>query len=391
MKKVLAFSAAVCLAVSAAGCGGKKSVPDTDSGINSVSTETKPPEETLPSGTASASTETKASEESLPSVESLSSEEESSPSETVSDIGDITDVIKNEGGLNYHMSKCGGFTFGISEELEIIEVDDFDIAFKTDREDSVIGMLSFSGFHNSLKGISDDMIADFNDKYTNVVYDESTVNGVPCFNITADTTADDPDETEMKIRFSALQYGNGDIFYLVYMGAAESQPQLEEYCQQLLNSIEYLGEPLKTEDETFSNEYYTVTASPMWYIEEKEKMNCLKIGLNLQDDPEDIFYEIRLNEPNYETSPKDAAESWNDTKKGVNSTMSSEIDEVEICGYDAFRVTTHTKVGETDIFLEKFFFDKDGKCMNIGFTYPNGREEEFKKDIQPILDSLEIK
>lgn len=355
---IFAISAAVCLAVLSAGCGDKKSSSDTAS------------------TTAPASTETKTTEGTSLSAGAVT--------------GDITDVIKNEGGLNYHLSKCGRFTFGISEKLEIVEVDDLDIAF-TNGNDSVIGMFTFSGHHQTLKGFTGEMIADYNEKYTNVASDESMVNGVPCFSITADTTAPDASETKLKIHFSALQYGNGDIIYFTYMGATDSQPQLEEYYQQMLNSIEYLGEPLKTESETFSNEYYTVTAPPMWYIEEKEKMDSVKIGLNLQDSNDDVFYEIRLFAPDGEKNAKTAAEDTNKSKKSVDSTVSSEIDETKICGYDAFRVTFHTKVGKTDFFSEIFYFNKDGKCRSIKFTYPNGREEEFKKNIQPILESLEIK
>lgn len=358
MKKILAYFLAACLAASVAGCRNKKNDYDTDSTATSVSAETK----TTEGASTSAGNVT----------------------------GDITDVIKNEGGLNYYMSKCGRFTFGISDNLEIIEVDDFDIAF-TNGNDSIIGMFSFSGFHQTLKSASEGVFADFDKKYTNAAAEESTVNGVPCFNITADSTAPDSAETKMKICVSALQYGNGDIFYISYIGAEESKPKLEEYFQQMLNSIEYLGEPLKTEDETVSNEYYTVTVPPMWYIEKKEKVDFLKIGLNLQNSNDDVFYGIRLNAPDDEKNAKDAAESLNDGNRKLNSIVSSEIDETEICGFDAFRVTTHTKLGNTDFFSETFYFDKDGKCWRISFMYPNGREDEFKNNIQPILESLEIK
>lgn len=380
MKRILAFSAAVCLAVSAAGCGDKKDT-DTSSETSPAATEEITAEETL------AATETETTEVTSTSDEESAAEEETSSSDDEYVERDITDVVKNEGGLNYYMSRCERFTFGISEDLEIIEVDDFDIAF-TNGKDSVIGMRSFSGFHDTVKSGAVDMISYFEEKYTNVVHNESTVNGVPCFNITADTTAPDADETKFKIRYSELQYGNGDIFYLIYMGTAEAQPQLEEYYQQMLNSIEYLGEPLKTEDETVSNEYYTVTTSPMWYIEERK--GRIKIGLNLRNGTDEIFYSINLAPPDDEKNAKDAADSLKDKKKELDSTISSEIDETEICGYDAFRVTTHTKIGETDFFLETFFFDKDEKCRKISLTYPNGREEEFKKNIQPILESLKI-
>ncbi len=380
MKRILAFSAAVCLAVSAAGCGDKKA-PDTSSGTSPTATEEITAEET------SAATETETTEVTSTSVEDSSSEEETSSSDAGYVERDITDMVKNEGGLNYYMSKCGLFTFGISEDLEIFEVDDFDIAF-TNGNDSVIGMFSFSGYHDTVKSIATDVISDYEEKYTNVVHNESTVNGVPCLDITADTTAPDADETKMKIRFSALQYGNGDIFYLVYMGAAESQPQLEEYYQQMLNSIEYLGEPLKTEDETFSNKYYTVTTSPMWCVEEKD--GRIKIGLNLRNSIDEIYYGISLSPPDDEKNAREVAESHCDAKKKLDSTLSSEIDETEICGYDAFRVTSHTKIGEVDFFQETFCFDKDGKCWQIDSLYPNGEEEEFKKNIQPILESLEI-
>ncbi|MBP3379256.1 MAG: hypothetical protein J6K77_00115 [Ruminococcus sp.] len=326
-------------------------------------------------------------------MEEKSSEEnptfEEESSEPESDERDITDVVKNENGLNYYMSKCGKFTFGISENLEITEVDDFDLAFKTDKEDGVIGMFSFSGLHQTLKGSTDDVIASYNEEYTNVAVEDSTVNGVPCRSVTADTVAPDEDETELKIRFSAFQYGNGDLIYIVYMGAADSQTQLEEHYQQMVSSIEYHGAPLKTEDETFSGKYYTVTVSPMWYIE--ERMDGIKIGLNLQDDMYDVFYRLSLRDPIDGKSARDAAEDLNESKKKFESTVSSEIDETEICGYDAFRVKTNTKFREADSFLESYFFDKDGKCMNITFMYPNGREEEFRNDIQPILESLEIK
>ena len=377
MKKILAFTAAVCLAISAAGCGNEKNSSDSISEIVPEATTAESP----------APTEEETAEETSPS-EGITEPEESTTPETEYKEIDITEVVKNEGELDYHMSKCGNFTFGISDELDICEVDDFDIAF-TNGDDSIIGMYCFCGFHDTVKSLAKDMIADYEETYTNVAYGESTVNGVPCFNITADSTAADANATELKIRFSALQYGNGDIIHLAYMGAAEAQPQLEEYYQQMLDSIEYLGEPLKTEDETFSNEYYTVTASPMWYIE--DKMDSVTIGLNLQDSVDEVFYRISLSINSDEKSAKDAAESSNDVKKGLNFTVSSEIDETEICGYDAFRVTTHTKTKSSDFISEAYYFDKDGKTRVINMTYLSGKEEWFRENIQPILESLEIK
>lgn len=376
MKKILAFSAAVCLAVSAAGCGDKESTSDTDSGKASA----------LPEMEITETAQEETFGEIYESGEETTSEDETSGLDYYE--RDITEIVKNENGLNYYTSKCGMFTFGISEDLEIDETDDLDIAFKTDDENSIIGMFSFSGFHNTLDGSVDDTIADYKEKYTNVASEESTVNGVPCRSVTAETTKEG---VKLNIRFSAFQYGNGDIMYIVYIGAADAQSDMEKYYWQMANSIEYNGEPLKTEYETFSGKYYTATISPMWCFRKKDEKGAINIGLNLQKDVDDIYYGLSLHDPIDGKSPKEAAEDAKEVKNGLKSTVSSEIDETEFLGYDAFRLKSNAKIGELDFFTEHYYFDKDGKCMNINFLYPKDREEEFRNDIQPILDSLEIK
>lgn len=333
-KRILLFAAALCLGITMCGCGDKNNSSKEKSSGSSSETETE-------------------------------------------------DSFKLPENIVYCDTEDELFEFAVSDSIpdgtgsELIDGTEF--IFNVGDDDSLIGVMAMANLHQTASGMGKGLSADFEENkiYSNIQGEELTINGNPAYRITADC------KNDIKYTLTTMQFGNGDIFAVM----STSTPAHREDCQRetdiILHSAEYKGAPLKTEPETFENDYFSITIEPKWYFN-KTKDNFASIRLNIQNDYNDVWYAFSfsalLDEPDAETAAENAAaklERFELTR-----------DKAEFMGYESEHIGYENL---SDVYVDYYIFEKDGVCYQGITVYHNDLREQYNADIKKVTESIKIK
>lgn len=335
IKRILLFTSALCLTAALYGCGNK----------SSSSSETKSP-----------SSQTDTESVSLPE------------------------------NMKYYDTNGGFFSFGTDETLKQYEgetKEDYEFAFQAGDDDTLIGILTITGLHQTAKGFSESVLPDYEDEeiYSNVKGEELTIAGNPAYRITADAEGD--------ISYSEImiQFGNGDLFTVFATASKDYVQECEKQTEIILNSVEFKGDPLKTEPETYENDYFSITAGEKWYFRSM-KNDFASISLNLQNDISEMMYAFSFSAlpdaSDKETTAEDAAAKLGQYEFNQDITR----DTAEYMGFDAEHIRY---LNPMDAFVDYYIFEKDGVCYQAIEVCPTNMTEQYQTDIQEVIDNIVIK
>lgn len=333
-RRILSFAAALCLGITMCGCGDKNNSPKEKSSGSSSETETE-------------------------------------------------DSFRLPENIVYCDTEDELFEFAVSDSTadgtgsEMIDGTEF--IFNVGDDDSLIGVMTVTNLHQTASGMGKGLSADYeeqSDIYSNIQGEELTVNGNPAYRMTADC------KNDIKYTLTTMQFGNGDIFAVM----STSTPAHREDCQRetdiILHSVEYKGAPLKTEPETFENDYFSMTIEPKWYFN-KTKDNFASIRLNIQNDDNDIWYAFSFSalpdEPDAETAAENAADRL--------ASFELTRDKAEFMGYKS----EHIRYDTWEAYVDYYIFEIDGVCYQAITVYNNDVREQYDADIRKVTESIEIK
>ena len=189
--------------------------------------------------------------------------------EKASDDSDISGcwsvVTADTSDYNFFETADGLYSFGAPPTLASREDDsgsDYEYSFTTGKENSLIGVMSVSGYHQTAEGFGKGTLADYEELYSEVSGENIDFGDVPAYQITA--------FSENIVYVSTmLQYGNGDLF-VVNTTDDRDNNDAAKAAAALCSTIEYKGEPLKTSPETYENDYFSITAPEKWYFKSKD-------------------------------------------------------------------------------------------------------------------------
>jgi len=335
MKRVLAFSSAVCLAVSAAGCGNKKSSSekqDAKSKITDISAETVLPENML----------------SFETVDGL-------------------------------------FSFGTSENITQADADDStnnilgencQFLFCDKEHDIFIGIMPVTDLHQTAEGFSAGLYAGYDEssEFDNLDGEPLTVGDAPAYRITADH------ENDYIFTVNTVQFGNGDIFAVISSSPESEREICERETNIILSSVSYSGEPLKTEPETYENSYFSIEISPKWYFR-KSTDDFVSVSLNLQDSIDYMMYAFSLGK--IDSTDIKAAADEEEEKNGYQNEFSRETTEYLGCKAE------HTRfINRIDAYTDTYFFEKDGVVYRAVEVCSKDLTDSYKKDIEEIKSRI---
>lgn len=331
-KRILSLIAALCLSISLCGCGEKNnSSKDKNSGSSSEN------------------------EDSFVLPENI-------------------EYCTTENEL-FEFAVSAGIPNGEGSEL----LGDTEFVFNAGDEDTLIGVMSVMNLHQTASGMGKGLSVDFEESglYSNIQGEDLTINGNPAYRFTADC------ENDILYTLTTMQFGNGDIFVVM----STSSPAHREDCQRetdiILHSAEYKGDPLKNKPETFENDYFSITIEPKWYFR-REKEDFASIGLNLQNDYNDIWYSFSFSALTDEPDVKTAAE--NAAAKLENQEITR--DESTFMGYDSEHIFYEGTMGA---YIDYYIFEKDGKCYQAITACHKDLTEQYNVDIQKVIDGIIIK
>ena len=187
--------------------------------------------------------------------------------------------------------------------------------------------------------------------------------------------------------------------------ATYADPGMRESVKELLKDIaatvKYTsGDRLPTEEQSYENDYFSLTCGPEWYIRDRNanKPEVENISIVLAyyyaKDMEhygDPSISIGVNAEDDEYNAQIAAERSYETKK--KSKLSSEVKRgtEEILGYTAETVSYVLDLGSRKSRYKTYFFSENG-CVYIITESLNMRNEEGSRaELKAILDTVKIK
>ena len=356
--KILLISLIAALSLSAVSCGSKDSSSESkNTGSSSVSaTENAEPDEN------SGETDT----------------EEVTPENTKA--ADLTDIPQPEPIQDL-------FSYDLPENaVEKTELADPDRNYKTYEigENASISFCPMIDYHQSAhfagNSIMEDHIADEEKQYNDVVGSDLELNGVPAFKFTAKCI-----ENNVDCDYSGvfLQYGNGDIFTMLSFYPSAEKDKYEPICEQIISSVKYLGEPLKTEDEHYSSDICSMTVGKDFYSDERN--NGVAVKLNITNSMKEYVSCITVRPA--EKTIEELKKSWEEKGKSENI----ESGEAAIGNYNAKYLKRDFTAIDMTLEHRSYFVDTPNGSYEIDVVCSGDEIEEFMERAKPIFDSLVLK
>ena len=223
-------------------------------------------------------------------------------------------------------------------------------------------------------------MADEEKKYTNFTSSDLELNGVPAFKFTAKCI-----ENNVDCDYSGvfLQYGNGDIFTMLSFYPSAEKDKYEPICEQIISSVKYLGEPLKTEDEQYSSDICSMTVGKDFYSVEKN--NGAAVQLNITNSMKE--YMSRITVKPAEKTIEELKKSWEEKGKSENI----ESGQTDIGNYNANYVKFTRTAMNMSVEQCSYFVDTPNGSYEILVMSSEGMYDEFMERAKPIFDSLVLK
>ena len=227
-------------------------------------------------------------------------------------------------------------------------------------------------------------MADEEKKYTNFTSSDLELNGVPAFKFTAKFNVKFNDNIVDCVYSGVfLQYGNGDTFVMLSFYPSAEKDKYEPICEQIISSVKYLGEPLKTEDEHYSSDICSMTVGKDFYSVEKN--NGVSVQLNITNSMKE--YVSRINVKPAEKTIEELKKSWEE--KGKHSNIES--GEAAIGNYNAKYLKSNFTTTDRTFEQCSYFVDTPNGSYEILVMSSEGMYDEFMERAKPIIDSLVLK
>ena len=363
-RKILSVLALIC-AVSLSGCGSKSSSSaesDTTAAVTTASSVTSSAEESTEAETDAEKT----------------SEEESSEAETAAN---TVEKVK-------YKTADKQFTFEVPENLKLDDTGlaaDCEYGFIADNK-TIIGVSSYYDMHYTAKGFMEGMIPDFEAKFDNVKLEETTVNGQPAAKMTASK-----EENGLKIDtvYYIVQYGNGDLFMLMYATSPESSYDPVPDVEGLFASIEYKGKELRTEPERFSNKSFKCVIDEKLGVKSRDDYN-VTVRYNLVDNIDGYTCSMRISTEkvdDVQAKFDETYNSWSSHKTTKNITK----DTAQILGHDAQHIRRTLTVTGVDAVAEYYIFNDGATTIAVTMIYSESMADRFPSDVKSMLDTFELR
>ena len=356
--KILLISLIAALSLSAVSCGSKDS-----------SSESK--------NTGSSSVSTAENAEQNENVSETDTEEVTTENTKAADLTDIPQPEPIPDLFSYDLPE---------NAVEKTELANPDRNYKTYEigENASISFCPMIDYHQSAhfagNSIMEDHIADEEKQYNDVVGSDLELNGVPAFKFTAKCI-----ENNVDCDYSGvfLQYGNGDIFTMLSFYPSAEKDKYEPICEQVISSVKYLGEPLKTEDEQYSSDICSMTVGKDFYSVEKN--NGAAVQLNITNSMKEYMSRITVRPA--EKTIEELQKSWEEKGKSENI----ESGEAAIGNYNAKYLKRDFTAIDMTLEHRSYFVDTTNGSYEIDVVCSGDEIEEFMERAKPIFDSLVLK
>lgn len=338
------------------------------------------------SGSGSSSVETTSAD--VTAAESETSAESSGAAETPSEddtLPPATAAPATIGADGRYKTPEGLFSFTVADNYKPVasESEEYDMAFKEEGNDLLIGIKSIIDMHQTAKGFSEGVLPEYEKKFSEVSVKEETVNGLPAAKLTA---VYNEGSEKYIFSYTMVQYGNGDLFTVMYSTPATSSFSPDGDIEAMLNSLEYTGAPLKSGDEVCECGSFKCTVGDRFYIRSKNQSN-MSFGYNLANSISEYMCRGYFREEegtSAETLASETVSKWdgNDSVTGITN------EKTEFMGHEAYCVKWTVTRSVFVLDVTTYYFEENGKVYAAAMSSYQDITEQFANDSQAVFDSV---
>lgn len=365
-RKILSALALLC-AVSLCSCGGGSS----DSGSSAAKDTTA-----AVTSSAISTADTTADEDTTASAETTA--EKTTEAETDGDDAEMTEYKTSDKLFKFKVP--GNF-----KPAENDLVNDCEYCFTADGI-TIVGVSSYSGIHYTANGFMKSLLPDFEREFTGVKLEETTVNGQPASKMTASKEAEG---TTIDTVYYIVQYGNGELFMLMYSSSPISSYDPEPDVQKIFASVEFKGDALKTETERFSNKAFKCAIDEKLWTKSRDDYN-VTVKYNLVDNIDEYTCSVKISAEKIDDINEKADSTYN-TWKSHKLTKNITKDNAQILGHEAQHIRRTMTITEVEAVSEYYIFKDGDTTIAVTLVYAESMEDKFLSDIKPMLDTFELR
>ncbi len=313
-----------------------------------------------------------------------SSESESTAAETT----EAASAIVTPG--EKYSTETGDFTFTMPADAKVSDQSlelDCEYSF-TLGNDALAGVTTVLALHQSAAGFGEGLLKDMEDTdFKDCKGEENTVGDAPAYTITAKQTVQGEDAD---YRMDIVQFGNGDLFTLV---SGAPLGELESYRDDInfiLGSVEYSGEPLKTQPEEYDCSYFTATVGENFYVKSMNSSeSAMDVRYNIQPDFASTLcgFNLKADERSADEIKEDLLSKWKDSSE----TESFSEEDSEYLGYPAVHLVKTVNSSFAKLNVDWYIFEVNGTVFTSCISSDQSITEKFTADIQPLIDSIRFK
>ena len=292
----------------------------------------------------------------------------------------------------------GVFSFSVDKESGLKEYNssedgNYEFAFQNEDDGAMISVMSIVNFHQTIESVCKGREKDYAKIYTHILGSKTQIGGNPAYQITGSFKDGD---TDFKFGSTGVQYGNGDLFFVIYTVPSANTEKYEKYANDIFSTIQYTGEPLKTDEETYETNYFSLKAGPEWCFYNKgEDQTTIIYNLAENDDSAMCTLKITSFPISENGSAEQQVNEVTQTYEGNENVSNFIKAEGKVGEYDAHYVGYNLSTGEGDaktvLYYDVYFFDKDDRCYTITMLAPESVASKFMSGAMKVINTLTIK
>ena len=304
-------------------------------------------------------------------------------------LSDLRDSYEAGGGVfSFSVDASSGL-----KEYNSNDEENCEFCFKNEEENSVISIMSAVNLHQTIDSVCKGREKLYASVYSHILGSNTQIGGNPAYEITGSFKDND---TDFKFGSIGVQYGNGDLFFVIYTVPSASAEKYEKFANDILSTVQYTGEPLKTGEETYETDYFSLKAGAEWCFYNKGEDQTTVI-YNLAENDDSAMCTLKITalpiseNGSAEQQIKDITDMCNSNENVSNFVQA----QGKVGEYDAQYAGYNLSSGEGEnkavFYHDIYCFDKGDRCYTITLLAPESVASKFMSGAMKVINTLEIK
>ena len=261
--------------------------------------------------------------------------------------------------------------------------------FIEDKAENInVGVMEVADMHISAECFTEAMKQQYEASYEDIKSYAAENSERPAYILEA--VYSNEDGSKRNFYFEAVQYGNGDNIVVLVSSPLESAEKGKEAAEEILATAEYYGDAEKTEPETHTNDFFSITADKDNYFYSADDKEAT-VRPNIANNDAERYGSFKLSAEKSGSTAQELA-SADEQKSMENEKIGNvSVSETNFLGNKAVCVSCILMSDVMNLKREVYYFDFNGVCYQAQYLAPENGFDEYKESAKALVDTIELK